>query len=176
MIGLQRLMQVKAVPKDTIGWLQRMGQEPMAPPSVKGWDGGPTWINTATLLARFNYVNRLIRTSPPKAAAPAALGAMATPAMTAAPANNQPDSATFPAWTPDQVVQQAGGMDAGKVLAAIVVDAVQDDVTSDVRRTLVDYLNSTGASQPVPLGPENYEEKIRGALALTLNLPSNQLN
>lgn len=175
-IGLQRLMQVKAVPKDTIGWLQRMGQEPMAPPSVKGWDGGPTWINTATLLARFNYVNRLIRTSPPKAAAPAALGAMATPAMTAAPANNQPDSATFPAWTPDQVVQQAGGMDAGKVLAAIVVDAVQDDVTSDVRRTLVDYLNSTGASQPVPLGPENYEEKIRGALALTLNLPSNQLN
>lgn len=174
-IGLQRLMQVKAVPKDTIGWLQRMGQEPLAPPSVKGWDGGPTWINTATLLARFNYVNRLVRSAPPKPASPTAMSAMTT-AMSAAPANNQPDPATFPAWTPDQVVQQAGSMEAGKVLAAIVVDVVQDDVTSDVRRTLVDYLNSTGASQPVPLGPENYEEKIRGALALTLNLPSNQLN
>jgi hypothetical protein len=193
-VGLQRLMQVKAVPKDTVYWLQRMGQEPMAPPSVKGWDGGPTWINTSTLLARFNYVNRLVKTAAP---APAPMTAM--PAMLASNANSSAstnssasagpsasaiakpataavDPATFPAWTPDQVVQQAGGMDPNRVLEALVADSVQDDVTSTVRRTLVDYLNSTGASLPVPLGPENYQEKIRGALALTLNLPSNQLN
>jgi hypothetical protein len=62
------------------------------------------------------------------------------------------------------------------VLATIARDAVQDDLTSDVRKTLADYLQSVGASVPVPLGPENYQEKIRGALALALNLPSNQLN
>jgi len=73
-------------------------------------------------------------------------------------------------------VRQAGGLDAERVLAAIVGDAVQDDVTSDVRRTLMEYLQSAGASVPTPFGPENYQEKIRGALALTLNLPSNQLN
>jgi hypothetical protein len=28
---------------------------------------------------------------------------------------------------------------------------------------------------PLPFGPENYQEKIRGAVALTLNLPVNQL-
>jgi len=178
-IGAQRLMQVQGVPKDTIGWLQRMGQEPLAPPSVKGWDGGPTWINTSTLLARFNYVNRLVRSLPPKPAAQmeaTAMSAMAAPSMSAAPAPSGPDPATFPAWTPDQIVQQAGGLDPGRVLATVVTDVVQDDVTSDVRRTLLDYLNSTGASLPVPLGPENYQEKIRGAVALTLNLPSNQLN
>jgi hypothetical protein len=178
-IGAQRLMQVQAVPKDTIGWLQRMGQEPLAPPSVKGWDGGPTWINTSTLLARFNYVNRLVRSVPPKPLGQTEATGMSTvPAtsMSAAPPASGPDPASFPAWTPDQIVQQAGGMEPSRVLAAVVTDVVQDDVTSDVRRTLLDYLNSTGASLPVPLGPENYQEKIRGAVALTLNLPSNQLN
>ena len=36
-----------------------MGQDLLDPPSVKGWDGGPAWINTATLLARINFANGL---------------------------------------------------------------------------------------------------------------------
>ena len=178
-IGLQRFMGVKVVPKDTIYWLQRMGQIPLEPPSVKGWDGGPTWINTATLLARFNYVNRIVKTSPPARATSAPAMTMTTTAaapmamQTAAPAV---DLGTFATLTPDVVVQRAGGLDAHRVLETIVSDAVQDDVTSDVRTTLMDYLESTTATVPVPLGPENYQEKIRGALALALNLPSNQLN
>jgi hypothetical protein len=181
-IGLLRFMKVAAVPKDTIGWLQRMGQEPLNPPSVKGWDGGPTWINTATLLSRFNYVNRVVKAAPPRPApaatdAPMTAGVPATmiatpPSMAGAPAG----LATFPAYTPDDIVHEAGGLDAERVLATIARDAVQDDLTSDVRKTLADYLQSVGASVPVPLGPENYQEKIRGALALALNLPSNQLN
>jgi hypothetical protein len=100
---------------------------------------------------------------------------MTSAAMTTT-ATPAPNLGTFPAFTPDDVVRQAGGLDAERVLAAIVGDAVQDDVTSDVRHTLMEYLQSAGASVPTPLGPENYQEKIRGALALTLNLPSNQLN
>jgi hypothetical protein len=174
-IGLQRFLGIKAIPKDTIGWLQRMGQIPLAPPSVKGWDGGPAWINTSTLLARFNYVNRLVKTSPPPAAPMAAGGTMAT-AMTSTPAAPAVDLDTYAALTPDAIVARAGGLDARRVLQTIARDALQDDVTADVRATLLDYLDSTGATLPVPLGPENYQEKIRGALALALNLPSNQLN
>ena len=169
-VGLQRFMDVRSVPKDTIYWLQRMGQIPLEPPSVKGWDGGPTWINTATLLARFNYVNRLVKTSPPPAAV--AKASMAMSMSSPAPV----DLGTFAALTPDTIVQRAGGLDARRVLASIVSDAVQDDVTSDVRATLMDYLDATHAPVPVPLSPENYQERIRGALALTLNLPSNQLD
>jgi len=33
-----------------------------------------------------------------------------------------------------------------------------------------------GMTNPLPFGPENYQEKIRGVVALTLNLPVNQLN
>jgi uncharacterized protein (DUF1800 family) len=60
-IGLYRYLGVQSIPPDAIGWLRRMGQEPLAPPSVKGWDGGPTWINTSTLLARFNLVNKMVK-------------------------------------------------------------------------------------------------------------------
>jgi hypothetical protein len=31
------------------------GQELFAPPNVEGWVGGPTWINTGTLLERTNW-------------------------------------------------------------------------------------------------------------------------
>jgi len=169
-VGTLRFMQVRKVPKDTVYWLQRMGQIPLAPPSVKGWDGGPTWVNTATLLARFNYVNRIVKASPP------AVSAMTTmTATTTAPAPAV-DLGTYAAFTPDDIVRQAGGMDVDRVMSAIARDAVQDDMTSDTRRTMIDFLESKNATLPTPLGPENYQEKIRGALALVLNLPSNQLN
>ena len=167
-IGTLRFMNVRAAPRDTLAWLKRMGQEPLAPPSVKGWDGGPTWINTATLLARFNYVNRIVRSAPPRASAPppSAMTATVPPA----------DLGTFPGLEPDDVVRAAAGLDPQRVLATLVDDALQDDVTSDVRTTLGDFLQSTDAALPTPLGVENYQDKIRGALALVLNLPSNQLN
>ena len=38
-----------------------MGQNLMSPPNVKGWPGGETWINTTTLLARKQFVDRLTR-------------------------------------------------------------------------------------------------------------------
>ena len=158
-IGTLRAIGAIAVPPNLPYQLARMGQEPLNPPSVKGWDGGPAWINTSTLLARFNFVNALI--------APTAPGKNGQPAVSA------------PNVTPDTIVARTG-MDAAKIAAAIVSGIVQDDVTSDVRATLVGYLNATTPSptmpNPLPFGPENYQDKIRGAVALTLNLPVNQLN
>ncbi len=40
--------------------LQRLGQLPLYPPNVKGWDGGKTWINAATILARGNLVSQML--------------------------------------------------------------------------------------------------------------------
>jgi uncharacterized protein (DUF1800 family) len=139
-IGLLRFMGAAQVPPNLPGVLARMGQSPLVPPSVKGWDGGPAWINTSTLLARFNFANALV---------------------------NAPGSAL----TPDTIVASSGGYDASRVLETIVSSAVQDDVTSQIRATLEAYLTSAQ-----PFGYENYQEKIRGALALVFNLPVNQLN
>jgi uncharacterized protein (DUF1800 family) len=40
--------------------MSRMGQILFAPPSVKGWDGGRSWISTSTLIFRNNFANYLI--------------------------------------------------------------------------------------------------------------------
>jgi uncharacterized protein (DUF1800 family) len=56
--------------------LRQMGQNLFAPPNVKGWDGGKSWITTATLLFRYNFANYLINgtsmlpaNAPPRVAA-----------------------------------------------------------------------------------------------------------
>ena len=64
----------------------------------------------------------------------------------------------------------------------LTASALQDDVTSDVRRTLVDYLTGAGARPSAVRQPDGVrlgrtiQAKIRGVVALTLNLPVNQLN
>ncbi len=51
-----------------------LGQNPMSPPNVKGWPGGDAWINSATLLGRKQFLERLFRGADPVAAgAPAAM-------------------------------------------------------------------------------------------------------
>ena len=40
--------------------LRAMGQVPFQPPNVRGWPGGRMWINTSTLLARYNTATRLL--------------------------------------------------------------------------------------------------------------------
>ncbi len=187
-IGTLRYMGVTTVPQNLVYSLQRMGQEPLRPPSVKGWDGGPTWINTSTLLARFNFVNSLVATTATQAqvakgqAQMKPIGAMrAAPPAKPAP----PPPLAAPNIQPDAIVALARGIDADRVIDVIVTTTLQDDVTSETRRTMYDFLTSSGGAAlagatsqvaSVPFGPENYQEKIRGAFALAMNLPVNQLN
>jgi uncharacterized protein (DUF1800 family) len=40
--------------------MQNLGQDLFAPPNVKGWDGGLSWITMNNLLARYNYAEMLV--------------------------------------------------------------------------------------------------------------------
>lgn len=42
---------------------EMLGQNLFAPPSVKGWDGGYTWITTASLIERYNLAGVLVKGS-----------------------------------------------------------------------------------------------------------------
>ena len=55
---------------------QRLGQAPFAPPNVKGWIGGKNWINSATLISRKDYLNRLLRLGEKKMANSMKMSAM----------------------------------------------------------------------------------------------------
>ncbi|RDU99407.1 DUF1800 domain-containing protein [Trinickia dinghuensis] len=50
------------------GTLRNLGQNLFAPPNVKGWPGGSTWINSTTLLAREQFVEQLFRSTGPNRA------------------------------------------------------------------------------------------------------------
>jgi uncharacterized protein (DUF1800 family) len=55
LVGSSRMLQC-ALPPPFIStaMLRQLGQDLFAPPNVKGWDGGMSWITTNTLLTRYN--------------------------------------------------------------------------------------------------------------------------
>jgi uncharacterized protein (DUF1800 family) len=56
-----RTLDIELPPKlPLVGSLRQLGQTPFAPPSVKGWDGGKSWISTSTLLLRYNLAGALV--------------------------------------------------------------------------------------------------------------------
>jgi uncharacterized protein (DUF1800 family) len=61
--GLVRMLEV---PRANVNLLAlaaacgRQGQELFYPPSVKGWDGGRTWLNSTTVLERGNWANDVV--------------------------------------------------------------------------------------------------------------------
>jgi uncharacterized protein (DUF1800 family) len=66
-VGLLRSLEAK-MPGEAVGLslpaaTQELGQTLFAPPSVKEWDGGQAWLNTATVLARHNMAWRLLQGS-----------------------------------------------------------------------------------------------------------------
>ncbi|HEV2693686.1 MAG TPA: DUF1800 domain-containing protein [Verrucomicrobiae bacterium] len=67
LIGSVRVLQCD-LPPNIVSWgmTRQLGQDLFAPPNVKGWDGGVTWITTNTLLTRYNDAQSLVEgTLPP---------------------------------------------------------------------------------------------------------------
>lgn len=62
-VGLLRSLDAAANMNALVDHLRAMGQLPLYPPNVKGWNGGREWINASTILARANRVRQLLDTS-----------------------------------------------------------------------------------------------------------------
>jgi uncharacterized protein (DUF1800 family) len=61
LVGSSRMLQSDLPPPVIcMGMLRSLGQDLFAPPNVKGWDGGLSWITTNTLLARYNEAATLV--------------------------------------------------------------------------------------------------------------------
>ena len=66
-VGLLRILEV---PRSKVNLpaaasaCARQGQELFAPPSVRGWDGGTSWINSGTLLERMNWAADVVWGNP----------------------------------------------------------------------------------------------------------------
>ena len=81
-VGTLRVFQVQPIDlRPAAIACATLGQNPFAPPNVKGWPGGEAWINSATLLNRKQVVERLLMNDDREGVAPSGTGSKTRAAM-----------------------------------------------------------------------------------------------
>ncbi len=131
--------------------MELMGQSLLYPPSVKGWDGGRSWINTATLFTRQNAMNYLLTGALPSGQRGA---------------SNQDRYDPMPLLEPLAKADPAGATDA-ETVAAYLLNLTLGDAPSRHIDTLTDFCRANGGS----IGPA----MVTGMLVLISAMPEYQL-
>ncbi|MGD9694141.1 MAG: DUF1800 family protein [Thermoleophilia bacterium] len=62
-VGLMRTLKIGVTDESLYYALRDMGQLPYFPPTVAGWEGGGSWLNTNAALARFAAANKMLALS-----------------------------------------------------------------------------------------------------------------
>lgn len=131
--------------------LPALGQVPFAPPSVKGWDGGPAWLNAQTLLARNNLALALTSTTDPRFA-------------------RRSD--------PAALLARYGKTDHGSAVDFLFGVFLQGDVPAASRDRLLEYLDraKTVRAPGYWSADDAAGHRVRAATHLVLTLPEFQLD
>jgi uncharacterized protein (DUF1800 family) len=58
-LGTQRTLEARVNLRESVNLMAQLGQSLFEPPTVEGWKGGRTWINSATMLGRANFAAEL---------------------------------------------------------------------------------------------------------------------
>ncbi|MBP3955748.1 DUF1800 domain-containing protein [Gemmata sp. G18] len=118
-----------------VKWLNGMGQALFAPPNVKGWPGGRTWLNTATVLERNNFAAEL------------ASGTVWAPPPETAPFVVASDLPPPKALDPARAIEDAHATKPGDVVNALIEMYAPGGVRAEARAKLVAFVaedNPTG--------------------------------
>jgi hypothetical protein len=134
-------------PQTLVRWVDAMGQLLFAPPNVKGWRGGRSWLNTATVLERANFATALAMgtlwiNSPPR------------PTVGAADADtpdaDTPEEAEPPrAFDPARLLQEEGVNRPADVVRVLLDLYLPGGVRPEARAKLVAFVvegKPTGAA------------------------------
>jgi uncharacterized protein (DUF1800 family) len=125
--------------------MNNMGQALLAPPSVKGWDGGEIWINANTILHRYNFALDLLdRQSAAKSVAFFEQRNLRTP---------------------EQIVDH---------LASVLLDGVIAP-SARARLLATINQDDRGKPKPFTLTKESFEQKVRSVAHLMMCMPEYQL-
>ncbi|KAF0242391.1 MAG: hypothetical protein FD180_3940 [Planctomycetota bacterium] len=143
--AMPSLIPVKYLPAH----LRRMGQDLLAPPTVKGWDGNTAWLSTTTVMNRFNFARDL------------------GPGY-----NNQPS----PALAPGQLVQDFAIDSPEKLVDHMLQRFGPLEVSDEAKAKLVEYVKSPEQPKgPVFPAQPTWDGKVRGVAHLVMALPEFQL-
>ncbi len=150
-VGIVRALEGKVGPLPLAEALEGLGQRLLAPPSVKGWDGGAAWINSTTLLLRHNLALALTSTQ-----------------------DNRFGRRTDPA----KLIRQYDKHTDEEVVDFLINLFLQGDLPADARAGLLDYLaGARKRSYPAYWSQQDQEDhRLRAVCHLLLTQADFQLN
>jgi hypothetical protein len=143
-----------------VGWIEAIGLSLFAPPNVKGWPGGPSWLSTFTMLNRNNFAEALAMGTlwtNPSSEPTAAMAAVSLtsgrvagkPTRSAASVDTPEQPAPPRAFDPARLVEEAGVNDPKDIVSSLLDLYLADGVRTEVRAKLVAFVaegNPTGAA------------------------------
>ncbi|MBY0227973.1 MAG: DUF1800 domain-containing protein [Gemmataceae bacterium] len=150
-LGTVRALEGRIGTTALAGELEKLGQNVFNPPSVKGWDGGPAWLNGQTLLYRQNLALAFCSTED------ARFGARLDPAALA---------------------RRHGAKSGEEQVDLFLKLFLQGDVPAEQRRKLLDFTKKARtARHPVYWTAQDAaDQRVRSLCHLVLTLPEYQLD
>ena len=136
-----------------------MGQNLLAPPNVKGWDGGLSWITTNNLLTRYNQAALLVMAE--NKLAPEGQGIQRIISQRAAMAADRMHAVEV-----DKIVSESDRADKTKLIAALEKRFLQAKLSKKQHDELRDFLESRGTLN---------DGDVRHAIRLIMSTPEYQL-
>jgi Protein of unknown function (DUF1800) len=163
-----------------VSWLGAMGQHLFAPPNVKGWPGGPSWLNTSTVLQRDNFAGAVamgtLWFNPTPESIAAIPGSAATPGQVTSKPTQSPPPVEMPeepapplAFDPAQLLAEERVSCPDDVVRALLDLYLPGGVRSEVRANLVAFVAEGNPSGPV------LSRRVREAVHAILSIAEYQL-
>ncbi len=118
--------------------MRLLGQDLLFPPNVKGWDGGETWINTNSLLMRYNMAGYLVEGQIPESGTLPAKGPERRQRLSRFA---RPKTELEKFYGPDI------SADGPKLVDALVARLLQAPVSAAGRAMLIEYTERTRVSE-----------------------------
>jgi uncharacterized protein (DUF1800 family) len=165
LVGSIRLLQTDMPPAlVSTEMIRILGQDLLAPPNVKGWDGGLSWITTNTLLARYNQAAVLVMGQGNLADRAGNRPGQKMAGQAARAANAA--ARAMPPVDVNRIVTPADRADAESLIASLGNRFLQGRLTEHHRQILRDYL-----------GPRSQfdDASIRHAIRLLMCTPEYQI-
>ena len=130
--------------------LDQLGQNLFHPPSVKGWDGGPAWLNGQTLLNRNNLALALTSTE---------------------------DGRFRDATDPAHIAEKHGRKGDAELVDFFLRLFLQGDVSAEARSKLLAYLQTPNRPFPIYWDAKRIADyRVQALCHLVLTLPEFQLD
>jgi uncharacterized protein (DUF1800 family) len=153
-LGAVKALQIRAECRGLARSIAALGQTLFAPPTVKGWDGGRSWVSAQWMVGRANL-------------------AMTMTALRGGMAESR--------FTPRTLLERGAGAATPEALVSAFADVLLDgDLPDDERAALLRYVvrNDRSGGKDLPWNPKDeglVDAKARGVAHLIMTLPEYQL-